>query len=111
MVVKVVVEESAAGYRCSLLFFLVVGTIFCESEADLLMQIVNDAQLSGIRTCWLNSDDLDSYTRYFQMMLDQHYGSQGAKPSEQKLLEGKRYIQLVKNVCKHSYQVKVIYLA
>ena len=79
MVVKVVVEESAAGYRCSLLFFLVVGTIFCESEADLLMQIVNDAQLSGIRTCWLNSDDLDSYTRYFQMMLDQHYGSQGSR--------------------------------
>ena len=45
------------------------------------------------------------------MMLDQHYGSEGAKPSEQKMLEGKHYLQLVKNVCKHSYQVKVIYLA
>ena len=100
------------GYLYLILgLFLAVGTIFCESEADLLMQIVNDAQLSGIRTCWLNSEDVDSYTRYFQMMLDQHYGSEGAKPSEQKLLEGKRYIQLVKNVCKHSYQVKVIYLA
>ena len=110
MVVKVVVEESAAGYRCSLLFFLVVGTIFCESEADLLMQIVNDAQLSGIRTCWINSDDLESYTRYFQMMLDQHYGSEGAKPSEQKLLEGERYLLLVKEALKFSREVKVIYL-
>ena len=91
--------------------FLLVGTTFCQSEADLLMQIVNDAQLSGIRTCWLSSEDVDSYTRYFQMMLDQHYGSEGAKPSEQKMLEGKHYLQLVKNVCKHSYQVKVIYLA
>ena len=97
MVVKVVVEESAAGYRCSLLFFLVVGTTFCQSEADLLIQIVNDAQLSGIRTCWLSSEDLDSYTRYFQMMLDQHYGSQGTNPLNQRLEEGKRYLRLVKN--------------
>ena len=58
------------------MFFLVVGTTFCQSEADLLIQIVNDAQLSGIRTCWLSSEDVDSYTRYFQMMLDQHYGSE-----------------------------------
>jgi len=92
------------------LFSGVVGTIFCESEADLLMQIVNDAQLSGIRTCGLNSDDLESYTRYFQMMLDQHYGIQGAKPSAQKLLEGERYLLLVKEALKFSREVKVIYL-
>ena len=58
------------------MFFLVVGTSFCQSDAELLIQLVNDAQLSGIRTCWLSSEDLDSYTRYFQMMLDQHYGSE-----------------------------------
>ena len=90
--------------------FLVVGTTFCQSDAELLIQLVNDAQLSGIRTCWLTSEDLDSYTRYFQMMLDQHYGSQGTNPSEQRLEEGERYLRLVKNALKFSREVKVIYL-
>ena len=76
---------------------LVVGTTFCQSDSDLLIQLVNEAQLSGIRTCWLSSEDLDSYTRYFQMMLDQHYGSQGTNPLNQRLEEGKRYLRLVKN--------------
>jgi len=91
-------------------FFLLVGTTFCQSDAELLIQIVNDAQLNGIRTCWLTSEDLDSYTRYFQMMLDQHYGSEGTNPSDQRLKEGERYLRLVKNAFKFSREVKVIYL-
>ena len=94
------------------LFFMVVATTFvsCQSDADLLSQLVNEAELSGIRTCWLSSEDFDSYARYFQMMMDSHYGSEGTKPSEQRLVEGERYIQLVKNVCRYSIKVKVIYL-
>ena len=56
--------------------FFAVGTTFCVSDSDLLIQLVNESERGGIKTCWLHSEDVDSYTRYFQMMLDQHYGSE-----------------------------------
>ena len=83
----------------------------CQSDSDLLIQLVNEAELSGIRTCWLSSEDVDSYTRYFQMMLDQHYGSEGTNPSEQRLAEGERYLRLIKSASRFSREIKVIYLA
>ena len=92
------------------MFFLVVRTTFCQSDSDLLIQLVNEAELGDIRTCWLSSEDVDSYTRYFQMMLDQHYGSKGTNPSDQRLVEGEGYLRLVKSACRFSREVNVIYL-
>jgi len=90
--------------------FFAVGTTFCVSDSDLLIQLVNESERGGIKTCWLHSEDVDSYTRYFRMMLDQHYGSSGTHPSEQRLAEGEEYLRLVNSASRFSREVKVIFL-
>ena len=80
------------------------------SDSDLLIQLVNESERGGIKTCWLHSEDVDSYTRYFRMMLDQHYGSSGTHPSEQRLAEGEEYLRLVNSASRFSREVKVIFL-
>ena len=93
--------------------FIIMFTFcsLCEkTDSELLLQIVNDAERSGFRVCWLKAEDINNYVHYFQLMLDSYYGTEGSSPNSKKLADGAKYLYLVKSAAKSSYEVKVIYL-